>query len=130
MTDIDDKLAALRAQDDTDFWTEERITSLTQIPLRADAWQQISITLEDIPLIVTLRWNEVAAGWYMNLLSQDESVDIKGIRLSPGINILDGLALPELGYMYVTDEEQANTDPDFDGLGDRYILWYLPLEAI
>lgn len=130
MTDIDDKLAALRIADSTDFWTADRIDALVFIPMTSDPWQQISVTLEDIPVAITIRWNEVASGWFWDILSTDETIDIKGLRLSPGINLMSGLALSELGRVYCIDEEAENAEPTLDGLGDRFKMWYLPLSAI
>lgn len=129
MTDVNRMLAELRVEDEFSYWTAERIELIEVVPLTGNAWQQVSITLEDIPMVFTLRWNEIAAGWFFDLISSDESITIRGLRMSPGIDLLRGLAFPELGKLYVTDLQNEIAEPNFDELQDRFMLWYLPLEA-
>jgi len=100
------------------------------IPLVPSPFQQINVTLEDINMNFDIRWNGTAACWKLDIFAADESFTFRGLRLSPGVDLLEGLALPELGGLYISDTQRFHAEPDYDGLGDRYQLFYMTLVEI
>jgi hypothetical protein len=57
-----------------------------------------------------------------------EGVDLKGLKLVGGVDLLFPHAVLELGQMFVLDLEGFKSDPDRDGFGDRFKVLYVPKE--
>jgi hypothetical protein len=90
---------------------------------------RFTINLDGYPYQFRVWWNNTIGAWYMSMLGLDinSTVDLKGVRLAGGTDLLHGYAVLELGQMYVIDSEGYNEDPTFDGLGDRFKLYYVPI---
>lgn len=88
---------------------------------------RFTITLEGNPYEFVIHWNETISAWYMNLRSiTDSAIDFKGIRLVGGVNLLKPFAILELGALYMVDGEGLNEDPNYDDMGGRFRLYYVP----
>lgn len=124
---VDSIIDGLYESEERAYWTQDRLDSIEIITTYAEMSQSLSTTLDDIPVVIRIQWNEEALMHYMNIVSLDNTITIRGIGLVPGTDLLDGLAYPEIGRLYVTDMYLANTDPTYEGLGTQYILWYLPV---
>jgi hypothetical protein len=74
-----------------------------------------------------IRWNETSSAWYMSITGITIDVQIRGIKLISGVDLLKPFPIPELGMMYIIDSQEQNQDPDYDGLGSRFLLLYEPL---
>lgn len=69
---------------------------------------------------VTLRWNPVSQTWYLDLVGLTNSVNLLGLALIVGSDLLAPFAILELGSMYVLDIENLGENPTEDSLGDRH----------
>jgi len=88
------------------------------------------IDLEGETFTLRFKWNETDASWALNIIGVTTDTNVKGIKLVSGPNLLKPYALIELGGLYVLDVEGYQSDPDFDGFGDRYILYYVELADV
>ena len=84
------------------------------------------VKLDGIAIIITQRWNETAAVWVADIKALDDSFHVRGLALMPGTNILNGMAIPQLGGLFISDVHGTRTEPTYMSLGDQHILWYVP----
>ena len=95
------------------------------IPVEPVPWTEFNIDLEENTTVrFTIKWNDTDEAWYCNLTGVSFTLDLKGLKLVPSINLLQPFAVTELGALYVLDTEGRAEDPDFDNWGGRYILLY------
>lgn len=125
---IDNILSDLDKKDDEDFWTLERLEGLQTIAVLSTFWQEVSTSLDGIPVTLRILYNDADEGFFVSILSTDSSIDVKGLRACTNSDMLDGLAFPELGKLFIFDSEKENIDPDYEGFGNRFVLGYLPKE--
>jgi hypothetical protein len=128
-TTVDSILEGLDREVDEVYWTAERIEDLEIIKLFSTYWAEIATTLDKIPVTIRLTYNEVDAGYFADILAADGSIDAKGLGVRTNADMLDGLALSELGRLFIIDLEKGGIDPTFDDLGARFALCYLPRAA-
>lgn len=95
------------------------------IPLEADAGYSFNVALENTQYTITIHWNVTEEAYYMDLATVDLSVDIKGIKLVTGINLLRQYPIDGLGGMFIADMSGEDSEPTFDSLGDTHVLWYV-----
>jgi len=95
------------------------------IPTVPEPDQQFTIDLDNETVDITLRWNETAKFWVMDMKGLTFNLDIKGIALGPGVDILSPFAIRELGRLWIIDTDNLNYNPDFDNFGNRYQLLYV-----
>lgn len=104
---------------------------MLQIPLTSTSpWYEFTSVLEGETYRLTVRYNSVYAAWYLDILGLSNEVDLKGITLLGGIDLLEGLTVLELGKLFIYDQEGKETEPDRDSLGNRHILLYLTLSEV
>jgi hypothetical protein len=84
------------------------------------------IALDGQTLQLSFRYNFFEPGWYMDLEGISLDILFRGIALVGGVNMLRGLAIPELGEMWVWDNDNKFEDPTKDGFGSRFELVYIP----
>ena len=76
-------------------------------------------------------WNTTTEKWYLNLksLSTDISIDIKGICLLPGKDLLLSHGYIELGELWVVDNQNTDApeNPNYTEFGSRWTLEYTPV---
>lgn len=123
---VDKILSGLDKKDDEGFWTLERLEGLQTIAVLSTFWQDVSTSLDSIPVTLRVLYNEEDEGFFVDILSADGEIDVKGLRACTNSDMLDGLAFPELGKLFIFDNEKENIDPDYEGFGNRFILGYLP----
>ena len=104
--------------------------AITYLPFEPKSADNFTTELEGIGWQIYYRWNYTESAWYMDLSSVQTGDTVRGIKMVPGINILQPFALTELGWMYVVDTEGKEANPDYDGWGDRYKVLYIPKEDI
>ena len=78
----------------------------------------------------SIHWNTTTEKWYLDLKSLDPDIDtdIKSIALLPGRDLLEPFGEYQLGSLYVYDNSTASDDPNFDDIGSRFTLEYVPLD--
>lgn len=96
------------------------------IPLFVDPRYSFKIDLEDNTYEFSLHWNTAIEAWYLDIVGISNTVEYYGIRLATGVNLLKPFAIRELGALYVIDGDEGGLDPDYDNIGSRYLLYYVP----
>lgn len=98
-----------------------------QIPLdSATPNYRMGITLDDVPYIFDVRWNERDSSWYFDLLDVNEDPIRLGIKLvlgSPlGWRCTDD-RFPK-GILMAEDLSHAGREATIDDLGTRVVVYY------
>ena len=83
--------------------------------------------LDGSTYILTINWNTYTEKWYLNLKGVSNDVEINGMALLPGKDLLAPYGYLVLGQLWVIDNSNANDNPDYDGFGTRWTLEYTPL---
>jgi len=84
-------------------------------------------TLDGEQYSITVRWNTTTEKWYMDLSGLNNSVDIKGIALLPGKDLLKPFGWGNiLGSLWVVDGMGKNDNPNYADMGSRWTLVYTP----
>ena len=96
------------------------------IPLFVDPRYAFKIDLESNEYLFSLHWNVTAVAWYLNIAGISNTVDYKGIKLVTGVNLLKPYAIRELGALYMLDNDEEGLAPDYDNIGSRYEMYYVP----
>jgi len=81
----------------------------------------------DVYEFVFRRSGRAPEAWYMDLRTADGTVQVAGIALVPGVDLLrqyHHLDVPP-GSLVVWDTEQKGQDPEPDEIDDRFILLYV-----
>ena len=84
--------------------------------------------LEGYVVQFRIRWNETAQAWYADMSAEGTDLNLKGVKLVGGVDLLSPFAVLDFGQMYVVDQEGTFTDPSRDTLGDRHQVVYLTIE--
>lgn len=103
-----------------------------QIPLIPSVGSyELSTTLDNIPYVFDVYWNEREEAWYMHILEEDETPIRQGIKLVLGalLGVRERSERMPDGTFSLVDLSGSNLDATFDDMGIRVVLWYDPLEA-
>lgn len=102
---------------------------MTAIPInvRQKPWYEGPKALDGNTYRFTISWNLETEKWYMDLKGLNNTVEVNGIALLPGKNLLAPYGFYQLGELWVIDNSGANEDPDYDQFGSRWTLEYTPL---
>jgi len=96
------------------------------IPLFVLPHYSFSISLEQSLWRCEVHWNGVTQAWYKDLKGVTyPTLHYPGIKLVGGVNLIQGLAIAELGQLIMVDTTGDNHDPDYDNIGTRFLLQYL-----
>lgn len=95
------------------------------IPLFSEPDYEFQTDIEDQTVKLRVRWNQVEEAWYMDITGETFTLELLGLKLVGGVNLLKPHAVIELGGLFMLDSEEKNEDPDYDLLGDRYRLVYV-----
>lgn len=94
------------------------------LPLTNDASYSFNMALENIPVTFKVRWNLMNQAWHMDLSMPDIDLELNGLKLVGGVDLLYPYAITELGQMFVIDLEDKKEDPTRELLGDRFQVAY------
>jgi hypothetical protein len=99
------------------------------IPLEStpgkDAYE-FGTELEGMACNIEYRWNATYGAWFFDLSVIETGTTLLGLCMLEGSDILRPHAVIELGRLFMVDTENKQQNPDFDNLGDRYKLIYIP----
>lgn len=101
--------------------------STIQINVRANPYYRGTKALDGNTYVLSLRWAAHTSKWYLDLVGTTNDVDIKGIALMGGKNLLARFGYAELGELWVIDNSGADEDPNFADMGGRFTLEYTTL---
>jgi len=100
------------------------------IPFAPVPDQTFKTTVDGENVRLRIFWNAVAQAWYMDLEGVSFDLTVRGLRMCTDIPLLEGLAIREIGDFAVTDLEDKEADPTYEGFGDRWQLLYLTKEEL
>ncbi|MCP4537155.1 MAG: hypothetical protein GY832_08400, partial [Chloroflexi bacterium] len=90
------------------------------INLRQNAYYEGTKVLDGNSYRLTVHWNTTTEKWYMDVEGLNNTVDIKGIALLCGKDLLSPYGYIELGQLWMVDNSNANEDPNYDDLIGRW----------
>lgn len=98
--------------------------AISIIPLTSlSTYYTFTTVVDNISFVFTIRWNSSSETWYLDM--ESSSVQLWGVPLISGADILKPFAILEMGSMYVIDLSGHDTNPTRDSLGDPHILAHL-----
>lgn len=86
---------------------------------------QFSVNLDGYQVTLSFRWNIVGLYWSWGFSCPELEDEMNGAALVTGINLLGSYAVRELGELWCVDLEGLEQDPNYDGLGTRWVLLYI-----
>lgn len=86
-------------------------------------------SIEQVPYIFDVRWNSRAAAWYFDVLEQDETPIVLGVKVVLGAHIgrRSQHVLFRRGTIVAIDTTQQGREAAVDDLGTRVEVRYAPL---
>lgn len=104
--------------------------SQQQIPTFADPFYSETVTLDGTPYVLTFRYNQRVAGWYLDLATIDGEVVAAGLKLVCEWDVLALVANPlrPPGALFVLSNTTDDSTPGLTDLaaGGRCFLVYTP----
>lgn len=99
-----------------------------KIKVRSKPYYKGTKTLDGNVYLLTFRWNTFTSKWYMDILGLNStSVDIKGIALLPGKDLITLHGYEELGQLWLIDNQDGpGQNPTYENMGSRWTLEYIP----
>ena len=107
----------------TSPYPEDMYSALTWMALSTTA---VFIGRHTMTKLKRLSMTVTTAKWYMDIVGSNNIVNVKGIALLGGCDLLEPYAYSELGSLLMLDTSGAAEDPNFAGMGTRFELRYLP----
>lgn len=98
--------------------------STVTINVRDKSYYAGTRTLDGNAYLMRFYWNINTSKWYMNIKGLSNSVEINGIALIAGKDLLSNFGYYELGQLRVIDNSGSNEDPDYTEFGSRWTLEY------
>lgn len=93
---------------------------------------RFSTALSGTQYLLDVRWNARDTAWYLDVLAEDETPLRLGIKIVLGA-LLGGRVVSDefpAGVFIAHDLTNAGTDPGFDELGDRVVVYYYTFEEL
>ena len=89
---------------------------------------RVGTTLDGVVYLLDVRWNSRDEAWFLDLLAEDETPIVRGIRVVLGALLGSRSADPAFppGVLIASDLAGTGTDPGFDDLGQRVKVYYIP----
>lgn len=99
-----------------------------QIKLKELPYYEGTVSLEGSTYRIIIKWNGETEKWYLDLIGIVEDIEIRGIALLVGRDLLEpyGYGIT-FGRLEIVDNSEANEDPEYEGMGDRWTLEYSEL---
>jgi hypothetical protein len=96
------------------------------IPLTNEPIETFTMTLDGLVYRLKKQWVVIPNAWTLDIEGLVNDVSLKGLGLSTNVFLLAPHAILELGELIMIDTEAQNKDPDYDGMGTRFQLFYAP----
>lgn len=96
------------------------------------AHYRVGTTLSDEQYLLDVRWNARDEAWYLDVLSEDETVIRSGIKVVLGVLLGGRVVDPAFppGVFIAVDQTNQGAEPGFDDLGDRVQIHYYSFEEL
>jgi len=83
--------------------------------------------LDGASYLFRIHWTILTSKWYLDIKGLSNSVDIKGIALLPGKDLLTPFGYGgQLGELWVIDNSSGTENPNYEDMGTRWTLEYTP----
>lgn len=99
------------------------------VPLQPLPRFSMRIDLDGVTVALRFRWSELSSFWGIDVKVPELGVELLGLALVTGADVLAGHAVPELGALVLIDL-QGDDDPGYDEFGDRWRLVYVTRSEI
>jgi len=99
------------------------------LPLQPNPNFKYRSVLDGYEFELRFAWAPVQSMWFVDVVCEELYVDVKGIALVTGFNILGGRGLYQVGFLALIDL-QGSEDPNFEDFGDRWKLLYLTRDEV
>lgn len=104
--------------------------SIVFIPIATEVpSQKFRVTLDGQKVEFHLRWQTTAGRWFISLNCDAVGLQSNGLGLVTGMDFLANRTQSQLGMLMLLDL-QGDEDPDFEGLGIRWKLAYVPVADV
>jgi len=97
------------------------------ISVRANPYYRGTKALDGNTYTLTVRWNTHTEKWHMDLVGATNDVEIRGVALVGGKDLLAPYGYRNLGELWMVDNSGADEDPNFTDMGGRFTLEYTPV---
>lgn len=105
------------------------LDAVQQLPFQGGlAFQTFGTTLLSTNYVINQRWNTRDGAWYFDLLDQDESVIVAGIKIVLGVELgrrTTDSRMPK-GIFWAADLSGEGRDATLDDLGTRVVVYFYP----
>lgn len=91
---------------------------------------RISTALDTVQYLLDVRWNGREGVWHFDLLTEDATTILSGISIVLGVVSLGWRSVdPRMppGMLQVRDLSDNGIDAEFDDLGERVVVYYVPI---
>ncbi len=95
-----------------------------KINVRQNAYYDGTKSLDGNAYLLGFHWNLTTEKWYLNIKGQSNDVEINGLALVTGKDLLSSHGYSELGQLWVIDNSGSGEDPNFEEFGSRWTLEY------
>jgi hypothetical protein len=83
--------------------------------------------LDGASYVLKIKWNTYNSKWYLDLIGASNGVEIRGIALLGGKDLLKPYGYRNLlGELWIIDNSGRDEDPGFYQMGERWTLEYTP----
>lgn len=102
------------------------------LPCRTDGDPNYDMTipLDGVTYVITVRWNDREASWYLDIADEQAVPILLGLKVLP--NVALGAKCRDVrkppGLLIATSSTDDQSPPGFEELGGRVELIYWPLE--
>lgn len=100
--------------------------SVFLIPLQPGTAQTLTIALDNITYTLTLRWNDVAQCWNLDISDANNNAILQNVPLVTGLDLLEQFAYLGIdGQLVVQTTNDADEVPTFASLGVTGNLYFV-----
>jgi hypothetical protein len=89
---------------------------------------RVGTALEGVQYTLDVRWNGRDEAWYLDLLLEDETPVVHGLKLVLGAAIGSGITNPDFppGVFVCRDLSNEGRDAGLDDMGTRVVVYFFP----
>lgn len=93
---------------------------------------RMGTTLNGSQYILDVRWNGRDGAWYLDILEQDETPIVNGVKIVLGCYLARRCSHPLFreGVLVAIDTAGTRTDAGIDDLGTRVVVRYFTIEEV
>jgi hypothetical protein len=95
------------------------------IELDSDPYYERTVTLDNALYTFVFRYIELESAWYLDINgTTDTTVVVHGIKLVPGVDLVEPYGLLGFGELWLVDLGGQNREPGYDNISTEFVLYY------